>query len=75
MDYVHYLIYPIAGILALLALGGLNTKHPVVISASVVSLLLNAYAIYAFVWWPIAVSIAVDFGFKAAFGDPGAPKE
>ena len=75
MEYIHYLIYPVAGILALLALGGLNTKHSVVKSASVVSLLLNAYAIYAFVWWPIAVSIAVDFGFKMVFGDPGAPKE
>ena len=75
MEFVHYLIYPIAGLFMLLALGGLNTKNPVVVSAYVVSLLLNAYAIYAFIWWPIAAGIAVDFGFKMAFGDPGAPQD
>lgn len=71
MEFVHYSIYPIAGVLVLLAIGGLNTPHPVVKAASVCSLLLNGYAIYAFVWWPIAVSILVDLVFKKAFGDPG----
>jgi hypothetical protein len=75
MEIIHYLIYPIAGLLVLLALGGLNTKHPIVISASVASLFLNAYAIYAFVWWPIVVSIVIDLIFKKVFGDPGAPQE
>lgn len=73
MEYVHYLIYPIAGLLAILALGGLNSKHPIAIAASVCSLALNIYALVAFVWWPIIASIIVDFGFKKLFSDPGAP--
>tara|TARA_R110001592_G_C13173620_1_gene750069 strand:- start:728 stop:955 length:228 start_codon:yes stop_codon:yes gene_type:complete len=72
MEVIHYLIYPIAGLMAFLALGGLNTKNSIVISASIVSLCLNTYAIYAFVWWPIPASIAVDLIFKKVFGDPGA---
>jgi len=73
LDYIHYLIYPIAGVLVLLAIGGLNTKHPVVIGASLCSLILNTYAIIGFLWWPIAISLVIDFGFKKLFGDPGAP--
>lgn len=73
LEYINYLIYPIAGLLILLAVGGLNTKHPIVVAASVCSAVLNVYAIVAFVWWPIAVSFVVDWGFKKAFGDPGAP--
>ncbi|ETX09459.1 hypothetical protein MUS1_08780 [Marinomonas ushuaiensis DSM 15871] len=65
MDIVHYLIYPIAGLLALFAVGGLNTKRPVVVLSSAASLMLNAYAIYEFIWWPIAVSLIVDFVLKA----------
>lgn len=72
MEYLDYLIYPIAGSLAFLAFGGLNTKHPVVVVASMISLALNGYAIIELVWWPIAVSIASGFLIKAAFGDPGA---
>jgi len=75
MDYIHYLIYPIAGILALLAIGGLNSPSPVVKLASACSLLLNGYAIWAFIWWPIPVSFVVDFGFKLASGDPGARRQ
>ena len=76
MEYINYLIYPIAGLLCLLALGGLNTKHPVVIITSVISLVLNGYAIVQLVWWPIPVSIGSDFLFKKLFGDPGAePKD
>lgn len=72
MEYLDYLIYPIAGILCYLALGGLYTRHPVVIVASAVSLALNGYAIFQLVWWPIPASIASDFVFKFLFGDPGA---
>lgn len=75
METLHYLIYPIAGLMVLLALGGLNTKNPTVVSASIVSLCLNAYAIYTFLWWPIVVSIVVDLIFKKVFGDPGAPQQ
>jgi hypothetical protein len=64
MDIIHYLIYPIAGILGLLALGGLNTKQPVVVLSSAMSLALNAYAIYEFIWWPIAASIIIDLILK-----------
>jgi ATP/ADP translocase len=71
LEYVHYLIYPIAGLLCLLALGGLNTKHPIVVIASMISLSLNGYAIFAFVWWPIPASLVSDFIFKRLFGDPG----
>jgi len=73
MEYVHYLIYPIAGVLALLAIGGINTKHSVVVSSSIISLALNGYAIVGFVWWPIAVSLLIDFSLKKLFGDPGQP--
>lgn len=72
MEYVHYLIYPIAGLLCVLAIGGLTTKHLVVVTASIISLLLNGYAIVQFVWWPIPLSLASDFLFKRVFGDPGA---
>jgi len=72
MEFVNYLIYPIAGVLVILAIGGINTPHPVVKTASVCSLLLNIYAIFAFVWWPIGASILVDLFLKKAFGDPGA---
>lgn len=73
LEYIHYLIYPIAGVLILLAIGGLATKHPVVIGASPCSMALNVYAIFAFVWWPIAVSFLFDWGLKKLFGDPGSP--
>lgn len=73
MEYVNYLIYPIAAILAFLAIGGIATKHPIVVASSVVSLALNIYAIFSFQWWPIIASIVVDFGFKRLFGDPGQP--
>jgi hypothetical protein len=48
MEHLNYLIYPIAGLLCFLALGGLNTKHAVVIIASIISLALNGYAIIQF---------------------------
>ncbi len=70
MDYLNYLIYPIAGILAILALGGLNSGQRVVIAASLISLVLNGYAIVELVWWPIFASLASDFVLKKAFGDP-----
>ena len=72
LEYVHYLIYPMAGLLILLGIGGPNTRHPVVVTASLCSIALNVYAIIAFLWWPIVVSFVVDLGFKKAFGDPGA---
>jgi hypothetical protein len=72
MEFIHYLIYPIAGFLCLLALGGLNHSNTVVKAASAVSLVLNGYAILQFVWWPIPVSLVSDFVFKRLFGDPGA---
>ncbi len=71
LEYLHYLIYPIAAILALLAIGGLKAKHPGVFGASLCSLALNVYAIYAFLWWPIGASLVIDLGFKILFGDPG----
>jgi len=73
LEYIHYLIYPIAGVLALLALGGINTKQPIVVSSSIISIALNVYAIVGFVWWPIAISLIIDFVFKKFFGDPGEP--
>jgi ATP/ADP translocase len=74
LEYLHYLIYPISIVLIVLAVGGLNTKHPVVVAASVCSMALNIYAIFAFLWWPIAASLVVDWGSKKVFGDPGAPQ-
>lgn len=73
MDYINCLIYPVAGLLALLAIGGISGRHPVVVTASIFSMALNVYAIISFSWWPIAASIAVDLIFKKLFGDPGAP--
>ena len=72
MEYIHYLIYPIAGLFIVLAIGGIATSHPVVVSASLVSLFLSAYAIYTFQWWPIIVSLIIDVGFKKLFDDPGS---
>ncbi len=50
---------------------GLATKNPVVKGASLGSLALNAYAIFAFVWWPIIATLVLDFGLKSLFGDAG----
>ena len=72
MEFIHYLIYPIAGIFILLGVGGLATRHPVVIIASAISIALNLYAIFAFIWWPIVAGFAVDWIFKLMFGDPGS---
>ena len=72
MEYLNYLIYPIAGLLCFLALGGFNNNHRGVVISSMVSLALNGYAIIEFVWWPIPISIASDFLFKKILGDPGA---
>jgi hypothetical protein len=71
MEYVHYLIYPIAGFLCLMALGGLSHSSKVVKAASLFSLFFNGFAIIQFVWWPIPVSLISDFVFKRVFGDPG----
>lgn len=72
MEFIDYILYIVAGLSILLAIGGISTNNKAVVLSSVASLGLNGYAIYEMTWWPILVSFVIGVIIKSVLGDPGA---
>lgn len=68
-------IYVLAAISILLAIGGLSayseTKHPGLLISSLISIELSSLAIYLVDWWPLMVGFAVNWGLRLLGLDPG----
>jgi hypothetical protein len=73
MEYLNYLIYPIAGFFVIVFWGGSPHPNPVVKLAAHIYVGLNLLAIVIFSWWPIGLALALNFGLAKIFGDPGRP--
>ena len=71
-------IYVLAGLSIVLALGGLSaystTKHPGLLFSSIVSIVFAALAIVLVHWWPLVVGFAANWGLKLLGMDPGSRK-
>ncbi|OFX12425.1 MAG: hypothetical protein A2516_10060 [Alphaproteobacteria bacterium RIFOXYD12_FULL_60_8] len=70
-----YVIYGLAAVSIVLAVGGLNTyaatRHPGLLLSSIVSIGFSALAIYLVHWWPLLVGFGVNWGLRLLGLDPG----
>lgn len=68
-------IFVLAGISILLAIGGLSaysaTKHPGLLISSLISIGFSSLAIYLIEWWPLLVGFAANWGLRLLGLDPG----
>jgi hypothetical protein len=75
---VDIVIYILAGISMLLALGGLSaysdSKHPGLLISSIISIVFSGLAIYLVHWWPLIVGFAANWGLRLLGLDPGAKR-
>lgn len=69
-------IYVLAGISILLAIGGLSsypqTKHPGLLLSSLVSIGFSVLGILLVHWWPLLVGFAINWGLRPLGMDPGS---
>lgn len=65
-----YLLYACAAISALLAVGGLASRHPGLLAGSIASLIGATTAVALASWWPLAISFALQFLIRAVLGSP-----
>lgn len=69
------IIYALAGLSILLAIGGLaqyaHTKHIGLLLSSVVSIGFSVLAIVFVQWWPLVVGFGVNWGLRLLGLDPG----
>ena len=70
------IIYILAGISILLAIGGLSayaqTKHIGLLVSSIVSIAFSALAIVLVHWWPLVVGFGLNWGLRSLGVDSGA---
>lgn len=70
------IIYILAGISILLAIGGLSayaqTKHIGLLLSSVVSISFSVLAIVLLHWWPLVVGFGLNWGLRLLGLDPSA---
>jgi len=75
---MEILIYILAGVSILLAIGGLSTysetKHPGLLISSIISIGFSGLAIYLVHWWPLIVGFAANWGLRLLGLDPGYRK-
>ena len=71
---VLIVIYVLAGLSILLAIGGLTTNHPVVVLASIVSIIFAVLAVALEEWWPLVNGLAVNWGLRLLGFDPRSRK-
>lgn len=68
-------IYVLAGVSILLAIGGLSayseTKHPGLLISSLISIGFSLLAIYLVEWWPLVLGFAANWGLRLLGLDPG----
>lgn len=71
-------IYVLAGLSILLAVGGLSayaqSKHVGLLVSSLVSIAFSILAIVLVHWWPLVVGFVANWGLKLFGLDPGARK-
>lgn len=67
-------IYVLAGLSILLAIGGLTTNHLGVVLASIVSIIFAVLAVVLEEWWPLVNGFAVNWGLRLLGFDPGSRK-
>jgi len=70
------IIYILAGISILLAIGGLSaytqTKHVGVLLSSLISIGFSVLAIVLIHWWPLIVGFVLNWGLRLLGLDPSA---
>lgn len=67
-------IYVLAGLSILLAIGGLMSNHPGVRVGSIVSIVFAVLAIVLEEWWPLVNGFAVNWGLRLLGFDPSSRK-
>lgn len=71
---MNYVIYALAGISIVLAIGGISaysaTKHVGLILSSVVSILFSSAAIVLTSFWPLVIGFSLNIAIKILIGDP-----
>jgi hypothetical protein len=67
-------IYVLAGLSILLAVGGLTTNHPGTRLGSIVSIVFAILAIFLEEWWPLVNGFAVNWGLRLLGCDPDSRK-
>jgi len=69
-------IYILAGLSILLAIGGLSayaqTKHVGLLLSSIVSIVFSTLAIVLLHWWPLIVGFSINWTLRLIGLDPGA---
>jgi len=69
-------IYILAGLSILLAIGGLaaysQTKHVGLLLSSIVSIAFSVLAVALVHWWPLVVGFGLNWGLRLLGLDPGA---
>jgi len=69
-------IYILAGLSILLAIGGLSayaqTKHVGLLLSSIVSIVFSTLAIVLLHWWPLIVGFSINWTLRLIRLDPGA---
>jgi hypothetical protein len=71
---MQYVVYVLAGISILLAIGGLeayrSTRNPGLLLSSVISILFALLAITLGHWWPLAAGFLANWGLRLLGLDP-----
>ena len=71
-----YLLYGIASLSVLLAIGGLSayahTKRIGLLLSSIVSIAAAVAAVALVSWWPLVIGFAANWGLRLAGLDPGS---
>lgn len=66
-----YIIYTLAGISILLAIGGLSTwastRHPALLLSSIISIGFSTAAIAKVEWWPLVVGFVLNHVIERAW--------
>ncbi len=75
---MELLIYALAGISIVLAIGGLSaysaTKHIGLLLSSIVSIGFSVLAIVLIHWWPLLVGFGINLALKLGGLDPSKSK-
>jgi len=71
---MEIVIYALAGISIILAIGGLSayseSKHLGLLISSIISIGFSGLAIYLVDWWPLIVGFAANWGLRLLGLDP-----
>ena len=72
---MEIVIYILAGLSILLAIGGLlaysETKHIGLLLSSIISITFSVLAIVLVHWWPLLIGLGLNWGLRLLGLDPG----